>query len=269
MSPEQFGHDVVDQRSDIWAIGIMLFEMLAGKHPLAPYTLQSLAGAAAQLEEPMPAIGSIVSDLPESLERIVDRCLQKKKDLRFADAASLLDDLEALDRGRTGRKLTDDDNPYPGLAAFQEADADRFFGRSREIARVTAKLRDQPLIAIAGPSGLGKSSFVRAGIVPALKASGDAWETYVMRPGRQPLASLAGTLSPLAPGHTIDGRRAPTATTLEQHENPSTRLRTEPGYLGPLLRERAARKNTKVLLFVDQFEELYTLVPDEAERRAF
>ena len=269
MSPEQFGHGVVDQRSDLYAIGVMLFEMLAGQHPLVPYTLHSLIAAAAQLDTPLPPIGSVVGDLPERLERIVDRCLQKRKDARYPDAASLLADLEALERGRSGRKLSDDENPYPGLAAFQEADADRFFGRNREIARVTAKLREQPLVGIAGPSGVGKSSFVRAGIVPALKASGDAWETYILRPGKQPLASLAGILSPLAPGLTIDGRRAPTTDTLAQHDNLVAKLRAEPGYLGTLLRERAARKNTKLLLFIDQFEELYTLVPDEQERRAF
>src|SRR5207244_2750679 len=133
-------------------------------------------------------------------------------------------------------------------SAFQEADADRFFGRSREIARVARRLREQPLVAIAGPSGVGKSSFVRAGIVPALKGSSDSWETYVVRPGRQPLASLAGILAPLAPGLTIDGRRASTSNALAEHDGLATKLRAEPGYLGSLLRERAARKNTKVLL---------------------
>src|SRR5207244_2071881 len=127
---------------------------------------------------------------------------------RYPDAAALLDDLEELDRGHMRRSYTDDDRPYLGLSAFQEADADRFFGRSREIARVARRLREQPLVAIAGPSGVGKSSFVRAGIVPALKGSSDSWKTYVVRPGRQPLASLAGILAPLAPGLTIDGRRA-------------------------------------------------------------
>ena len=269
MSPEQFGYDVVDQRSDIWAVGIMLFEMLAGKHPLVPYTLQSLMATAAQLDEPMPPIGSVVEDLPDRLERLVDRCLEKRKDARYPDASALLDDLEELDRGHLRRSYNDDDSPYPGLAAFQEADSDRFFGRSREVARVARRLREQPLLGIAGPSGVGKSSFVRAGVVPALKGSGDSWETYIVRPGRQPFASLAGILSPLAPGLTIDGRRASTSNTYAANESLATKLRAEPGYLGTLLRERAARKNTKVLVFIDQFEELYTLVPDQEERRAF
>jgi eukaryotic-like serine/threonine-protein kinase len=269
MSPEQFGLDSVDHRSDLWAIGIIMFELLTGKHPLTPYTITSLLISASALDQPMPAIGSVVHDLPERLERIVDRCLAKKKSDRLPDAKTLLAELEALAPGRYGRKLTDDESPYPGLAAFQEDDADRFFGRSRDVARMQTRLREHALLAIAGPSGVGKSSFVRAGIVPALKRTGEAWETYILRPGRQPMASLAGVLAPLISSSSGEGTRNTNPNALTDYEKLITRLTAEPGYLGQLLRERAARKNARILLFVDQFEELYTLVPDEAQRRAF
>ncbi|HUS30626.1 MAG TPA: protein kinase [Kofleriaceae bacterium] len=268
MSPEQFGLDVVDHRSDIWALGIMMFELLTGKHPLAPFTIHSLLTAAANVDERMPAIGSVVHDLPEKLERIVDRCLAKRKGERFSDAKSLLAELESLVPGKLGRKLRDDESPYPGLSAFQEDDADRFFGRGREVMRLQTRLRDHGLLAIAGPSGVGKSSFVRAGIVPALKRMGETWETYILRPGRQPMASLAGVLAPLISA-SGEGVRTTNPNALADYETLVARLTAEPGYLGQLLRERAARKNAHVLLFVDQFEELYTLVPDEAQRRAF
>src|SRR5205085_24190 len=96
----------------------------------------------------------------------------------------------------------------------------------------------------------------------------DALPIYILRPGRLPLSSLAGVLAPLT-RTTGDGTRELGSDTLTEHANLVQRLSTEPGYLGALLRERAARKNTKILLFIDQFEELYTLVPDEAERKAF
>ena len=269
MSPEQFGMATVDHRSDLWAIGVIMFELLTGRHPLAPFSLQSLLVSAAQLDVPMPKLGSVVQDLPEKLERIVDRLLAKKKDDRYPDASALLAELDSLSPGRAGRKLREDESPYPGLTAFQEEDADRFFGRTRDVARMATRLRDHALLGIAGPSGIGKSSFVRAGLVPALKASGESWETYIVRPGRQPLASLAGVLAPLTTSTTIDGARINNSTALENYEYMLDRLTSEPGYLGDLLRKRAVRKNTRILLFVDQFEELYTLVADAAERRLF
>ncbi|MGE5183645.1 MAG: protein kinase domain-containing protein [Acidobacteriota bacterium] len=269
MAPEQFGIDTVDHRSDLWAIGVMLFELLTGAHPLAPITFSSLLASAGDVDHPMPAIGTVAHDLPEKLERVVDRCLAKRKAERYGDAGTLLADLETLLPGRYDRKLREHESPYPGLTAFQEDDAGRFFGRARDIARLAARLREQPLVGIAGPSGIGKSSLVRAGIVPVLKGSGDAWETYIVRPGRQPLASLAGVVAPLTSASTQDGMRLTNPDALKTYDGLVDRLTAEPGYLGELLRERAARKNTKILLFVDQFEELYTNVPDVAERRVF
>ena len=181
MSPEQLGTEEVDHRSDLWAVGIIMYEMLAGKHPLEPLTQGKLFGAAAS-DDLMPSLADDVAGLPDRVVAIVARCLAKTKAARYATATELLADLEPLLPSRTGRHLVPDENPYPGLASFQESDADRFFGRSQDIAGAVARLRDQPIVAVVGPSGAGKSSFVRAGIVPALKASGDAWECIIVRP---------------------------------------------------------------------------------------
>ncbi|MEO8698554.1 MAG: serine/threonine-protein kinase, partial [Kofleriaceae bacterium] len=260
MSPEQLGTDEVDHRSDLWAVGIILFEMLAGKHPLDPLTQGKLFGAAAS-DEPMPSLRDAVAGVPDRLVGIVEKCLAKKKADRYATARDLLADLEPLQPSRTGRHLVPDESPYPGLNAFQESDADRFFGRSQDIASAVARLREQPLIAVVGPSGAGKSSFVRAGVVPALKASGDAWECIIVRPGRQPLAALAGVLEQLEDvGKDNDSSSGGDLV---------ARLRNEPGILGARLRARARKRRTQIVLFVDQHEELYTLVPDPEERRAF
>ena len=263
MSPEQLGVDEVDHRSDLFAAGVMMFEMLAGRHPVEPLASDALIGALLS-SDPLPSIRTVVPDLPELLIRLVDGCLRKSKAARIGSAAELARGLEQLLPGRTGRQLADGESPYPGLTAFQEQDANRFFGRARDITRMVARVRELPLSAIIGPSGVGKSSFIRAGVGPALKASGETWDVVTLRPGRHPLAALASVIERLS------SRTSPTnAGRPVGHEQVLERLRTEPGYLGVTLRARATATGSHMLLFIDQFEELYTLVPDAAERQAF
>ncbi|WP_224361853.1 serine/threonine-protein kinase [Hyalangium versicolor] len=263
MSPEQWGNGVpVDHRTDIWAVGIILFRMLAGRHPLEPLRGPQLA-ITAFLDETMPRLRDVAPEVPAEVADVVDRCLLKRKEERFPDAPALLRALEPFLPGRYTRELRVDESPYAGLSSFQEADADRFFGRSREIAALVSRLRDRPLMAVVGPSGAGKSSFVRAGLVPVLKRSGEAWETHVVRPGRDPLGALVHLLAPLVTSSSSLNDE------LREHHKLAERLRQEPGIVGSVLRGRARRQRQRVLLFVDQFEELYTLVPDAQERRAF
>jgi serine/threonine protein kinase len=268
MSPEQWGAGsaAVDHQSDLWAVGILLFEMVAGHHPLAPLRGWDLM-ITGVLREPMPGVRTASPSLPDELADIIDRCLQKAKNQRIGSAKELLDALEPLLPGRYVRRLRSDESPYAGLKSFQESDAHRFFGRARDVAAAVARLRDAALLGIVGPSGVGKSSFVRAGIVPALKASGEPWSTIVVRPGRTPMAALAYALSPMV------GTNASSASTvsadLQQQQQIVERLYAEPGYLGAALRSRARSRNQHILLFVDQFEELYTQVADPRERFAF
>ncbi|WP_233261677.1 serine/threonine-protein kinase [Vitiosangium sp. GDMCC 1.1324] len=263
MSPEQWGIGVpIDHRTDIWAVGIMLFRMIAGKHPLDPLRGPQLM-VTAMLDEPMPRLQSVVPDVPPDLAAVIDRCLLKPKDQRFPDAQSLLRALEPFLPGRYSRELRIDESPYAGLSSFQEADADRFFGRTREIAALVNRISDRPLLAVVGPSGTGKSSFVRAGLVPVLKRSGTAWESLVIRPGRNPLAALASIVAPLMSSSTT------IEEDIQEQQRLVERLYNEPGYVGSVLRNRARRERRKILVFVDQFEELYTLVPDARERLAF
>ncbi len=273
MSPEQWGSagGVVDHQTDIWAAGILLFEMVAGHHPLAPRVGWDLM-VTGVLHEPMPSVRGACPNLPDELADVIDRCLKKPKDQRFGSARDLLDALEPLLPGRYVRRLRSDESPYAGLKSFQESDAHRFFGRSREVAAVVTRLRDVPLLGIVGPSGVGKSSFVRAGVVPALKVSGEQWSTIVVRPGRTPMAALAYALTPMLSTNT--NTNAGTTSTavsadLSQQQAIIERLYAEPGYLGAALRSRARSRNQHILLFVDQFEELYTQVPDPRERLAF
>src|SRR6185295_2055217 len=121
----------------------------------------------------------------------------KLKEQRWQSAAELLAALEPLLPGRRTQERHIDETPYAGLSSVQENDAGKFFGRHREIAAMVTRLRDKPLMAVVGSSGVGKSSFVRAGLVPALKRSGETWETLVVRPGRKPLEALASTIAPM------------------------------------------------------------------------
>jgi serine/threonine protein kinase len=265
MAPEQFGFDTVDHRSDLWSVGIMLWEMLAARHPVEPLSQGNLVANASNLDQPMPSIRSVAPDVPEMLARVVDGCLRKRKAERIGSAAELVAALEALLPGRRGRQLAEAESPYPGLTAFQEADADRFFGRTRDVARMTARIREHPLTGVVGPSGVGKSSFIRAGVGPALKASGEAWSVVTLRPGRSPLVALASVLQKLTTtrsGTNVDTR-------VDDHGEIVMWLRKQPGFLGDALRARARQTQSHILLFVDQFEELYTLVPSVDERKAF
>jgi hypothetical protein len=88
--------------------------------------------------------------------------------------------------------------PYRGLLYFREEDAPLFFGREAAIKQLLNAVECQPFVAVVGASGSGKSSVVRAGLVPSLRSDRRrAWETVVLVPTDQPLKSLAKSLLPL------------------------------------------------------------------------
>ncbi|MEM9492496.1 MAG: protein kinase, partial [Myxococcota bacterium] len=269
MSPEQWGADDVDERSDIWAVGIILWRLICGKHPLAPLTRDRIASVI-RLDVAMPSLAEQRPDLG-ALATIVDRCLHKRLAERMPSAQTLLEQLEAVVGGSGRAGLPEPGravNPYAGLAAFQEADAARFFGRERDIASVLAKIYSRRLVTVLGPLGAGKSSLLRAGVIPALKRSGQRWQTLTVRPGRQPLVALARVLADV---HSKAGDR-PTRDSGSRTDSPTewiSLLRYEPGSLGAALRAHCRQHGSRILLFVDQFEELYTLGTTRDERAAF
>ncbi|MFN8108348.1 MAG: protein kinase [Thermoleophilia bacterium] len=137
--------------------------------------------------------------------------------------------------------------PYRGLDTFQEADAELFVGRERDVARLLDLLRDGRFLAVVAPSGHGKSSLVRAGLVPAVRSGalpGSAsWRVAMLTPGAHPMAALTAAVDDLAGG---DGGDITTALFA---------ARTSDG--------------DGVLLVVDQLEEAFTLCADARERTAF
>jgi basic membrane lipoprotein Med (substrate-binding protein (PBP1-ABC) superfamily)/DNA-binding SARP family transcriptional activator len=150
-------------------------------------------------------------------------------------------------------------NPFKGLQTFREADAEDFFGRDRLVAEVIGRINGGTnLVALVGPSGSGKSSVVRAGVVPALRKGtspgSDTWLLASMVPGAHPFAELEAALL----RSTIDAPQ----TMAPQLEDATL------GLLRAVLRV-LPDDTSRLVLVIDQFEELFTLVEDETERRRF
>ena len=141
-------------------------------------------------------------------------------------------------------------NPYKGLRAFTEADADTFYGRDELIAQLaTIVAGDAGLTAVVGPSGSGKSSLVQAGLIPALRnldRSGANWVIALMRPGAYPFTELEAALL-----RAVDG---PPVTISDVGNHDADLVRAVSGSLPD---------DGSLLLVIDQFEELFTLVDDE------
>lgn len=96
MSPEQWGADEVDHRTDLWALGILFWHLLTLRHPISRPVPARLRAALRKLDEPMPTISRAAPELPDGLAEVVDACLLKRKSDRMASAEQLVSRLEAL-----------------------------------------------------------------------------------------------------------------------------------------------------------------------------
>ena len=167
-------------------------------------------------------------------------------------------------------------NPYQGLQAFREMDGDRFFGRSREIQELVDRFQQLQVdratvrvLPIYGPSGSGKSSLARAGLIPALGQPSlprqQAARVLVLTPGAQPLEALATVLARIATHDPTPATKTREfATELRQKSN-----RNECDGLRRLASIFPDIDRLPMIILVDQFEEIYTLCKDEAERNLF
>ena len=137
--------------------------------------------------------------------------------------------------------------PYKGLAAYQIEDAQFFFGREVLIDDLVRRLQTHQVLTVGGPSGSGKSSLVRAGLIPAIRAGAlqgrESWQVALFTPGRDPMAELyfQVTGTPSRGGLTITFEDLLERPTMARH------LSWKDGVERPLV------------LCIDQFEELFTL----------
>ena len=193
--------------------------------------------------------------MDEASRRLVDvasRAAAGKSDLSEVEAeltGKVIDLQQAREQARAlagpvtpARVAAEGICPFKGLASFEPVDADYFFGRERLVAELVARLVGARFLGIVGPSGSGKSSVLRAGLLPALAGGvlpgSEGWRRLLLRPGERPLDELRRVL--------VSGAKDPLAEALD-----------------------ALPANARLLLAVDQFEELFTACRSDADRTAF
>ena len=288
VAPEQIAGEEIDGRADVYSLGCVLYECLVGQPPFRRDSDLAVVFAHLEAEPPAPSAGR--PELPPALDAVIARALAKEPEQRypscreFARAAlavavdeasrvlvdvasraaagrSDLSEVEAELAGKVidlqlareqaralsgpatpARVATEGICPFKGLASFEPVDADYFFGRERLVAELVARLVGAGFLGIVGPSGSGKSSVLRAGLLPALAGGvlpGSAgWRRLLLRPGERPLEELRRVL--------VSGAKDPLAEALD-----------------------ALPADARLLLAVDQLEELFTACRSDAERAAF
>ncbi len=181
------------------------------------------------------------------------------------DAPPLLDVLAAIARGES-RGVQPALCPYRGLRPYRFEDAAFFFGRDDFVVQALAAVRARPVSVVVGASGAGKSSAIRAGLLPALVGDvREQWSFVVMRPGREPFHALAANLDSLLDRTAGDAERLVRAREIGE-ALASGRL-TVGAVVGDALARTAGDRS--VLLLVDQWEELYTQCGDAGVRERF
>ncbi len=255
MAPELFSDISATPRSDIYSLGMVLYELCTGALPRRRRRALAEVAGARPIQGPSP-LTERVSGIDPEFAALIERCLQPEPSERFASAEALFAALERLEQPFELSALAAG-NPYRGLAPFEAEHRALFFGRDADIRAVLERLRRQSLVLVAGDSGVGKSSLCRAGVLPritqgALDEHRD-FSVLTLWPGVQPLAALIAALAPL----------------LGQTEAELGALLAEaPERLGSTLR-RTFKEGKGLLLFVDQFEEIVTLSdPEQAPRFA-
>ena len=147
--------------------------------------------------------------------------------------------------------LTEQNNPYRGLRPYEREHRELFFGRKEEIEALLALLEGQPFVAVLGASGTGKSSLVKAGLLPRLEDAGGQWQVLPpIRPTDHPVQALAALLRGSLPGIPVA-------------------LDADDGLAQAVAAWQAANPQKRLVLTVDQCEELITLCRDEQNERTF
>lgn len=278
LSPEQIRGEVASYKSDIYSLGILLFETLTASKPFYDATPATVLYK--QLNDPLPPLGDFRDDTPPELDMVLQRASSKDADLRYDNVMGLVRDFAAAvnetvsDALPTGSatldvfSITQEEealfnavNPYKGLRAFQAVDANDFFGRDELIEELIGHLsisgKNNDFLAVVGPSGSGKSSVVKAGLLPHIQAGvldqEVNWFTAEMVPGTHPMEELEVALLAVA-----------------THEIPDLYeilTRDERGLVRAV--KRIIPENSEIVLLIDQFEETFTLIEDNDERLHF
>ncbi|HVR31394.1 MAG TPA: BTAD domain-containing putative transcriptional regulator, partial [Acidimicrobiia bacterium] len=250
LPPEELRGEILTAASDIFSLAVLTFELFTGIRPRMPGGL--------------PAIAEVRPDLPTQLTEVLDKATNDQPALRHDRVEDFLREVrQAMGADVIGASIDlvpasegPVRNPYKGLRAFQETDAADFHGRHGLIDQILQAVSRQRLVCVVGPSGSGKSSVIRAGVIPALRAGAipgsNAWLITDMFPGSYPFEELETALLRVAvddPGSIIE------------------ELRTEERGLMRVVKRILPTDDTELLIVIDQFEELFSMVDDEETRR--
>lgn len=262
LSPEQIRLEPTSPRSDVYALGIVAFEMLTGEHPFPDTSLTALLDH--HVRDAIPSARSLRPQLPPAVDEVIGRATAKDPDDRFSDIEEIATALRAALEGTrvAPQPAGPIRNPYKGLRAFLEADALDFFGRETVVKRLLQTLVEdghaQRFLAVVGPSGSGKSSVVRAGLVPALRRGAipgsERWYVIDVLPGLHPFREIETALMSVAV--------EPPPSLMEELE------RDELGIVRAVDRV-LPDPEAELVIVLDQLEEVFTMIEDDSERARF
>ncbi len=273
MAPEQWADEELTWAIDIWALGVILYELVSGQTPYRGAGAVDL-GIKVLGKDPVPP-PECETALPAELEQVILDCLTKDPSRR-PSAEDVVERLRQI-LYHERENISSEETPFRGLLPFDERHRHFFFGRESEIAAFAERLRIQPILPVIGPSAAGKSSFVQAGVIPRLRERGRL-VVLQMRPGHDPFVTLASRVAAArgqgstdvtafgaTPGPGVGGG----GSRDDEVDRLASQLRSSPHLLNLVLHKLAESRRSSVLLFVDQLEELVTLERDPEERRTF
>ncbi len=345
LSPEQARSEPVSPQTDIYSLGVLLYEVLTGQHPFPDAT--PIERLYKHLNDPLPRITILSSDVADSVNAVVQKATAKNPAHRYSDVLDMAtafqeatklhrqtdgdsvveiltqreqevlqriiggqsnkqiaqalvitvatvkwyvnqiysklhvrNRVQAIVRARELNLITNEPtvlltgvtavptdqfapkNPYKGLRPFQAADSQDFFGREALTDKLVKRLGEtgemSRFLAVIGPSGSGKSSLVKAGLIPALwrgtLPDSERWFVAEMLPGSHPLDELEITLTRVAAN--------PAGNLREQLQRDERGLLRVAQLILP-------NDGSQLVLVIDQFEEVFTLVEDEKARVHF
>jgi predicted Ser/Thr protein kinase len=229
MAPEQARGDTVDGRADVYSAAIVLAELVYG-------------ATDERFRNGLHRDPPVIPDGP--WRDCLRRALASHPEDRFASARAFATALEEVALRESSHEHR---NPYPGLAPFTESDAQRFFGRELEIETLVVKLQRLHMLALIGPSGVGKTSLLRAGVFPALPRG---WAAAFCTPGVSPFVALGQSL---ATEFTNDPEAVRACFRFEELD------------VAVSMFSRWRSTKPEALLVIDQFEELFTQNPPEVQ----